>query len=464
MKKNASFYISASIFFTTTANVIAAPANASFELVDGLTACVAKLDAASAAGHTADGFESARVSSKGALSYLFEGRGINSERRMMIDEMRQNFTFELQRNPMDARLKVQALTNQCRELVYQAEDFRVAEVERQKEEAATRAREEAELRLKEAQAAQQEALAAEKQHALEMAKINAETERLKITTGTQLEHEKLKVGLEETKIDAATSVDLSKIQSETDRVRIQKEAEVAIEVAKVNSETAKAEAVANVQIAGKLAEVAVVQENASIEREKIAAAAHTEAAKAEAAANVQMAGKLADIVSAQENAAIEREKVAAAAQTEVAKTNAAAAVTMVGEVAKAQTETARVAANAPTSAGSGLTMGEMLSEPGSFNMDSDNELVMQNALECGGFYKIMLDNAPHNQQQGIGRLMKEMFQTAQNAGASDDMIQEAPTAVRTKIKATATKGKASLQQELTSIKEKCATLGQLAKL
>lgn len=464
MKKNLSFCISASIFFCTTANVIAAPANASFELVDGLTACVAKLDAASAAGQTADGFESARVSSKGALSYLFEGKGINSERRMMIDEMRQNFTVELQRNPMDARLKVQALTNQCRELVYQAEDFRVAEVERQKEEAATKAREEAELRLKEAQAAQQAALAAEKQHALEMAKINAETERLKITTGTQLEHEKLKVGLEETKIGAATSVDLTKIQSETDRLRIQKDAEVAVEVAKVNSETAKAEAVANVQIAGKLAEVAVVQENAAIEREKIAAAAHTEVAKAEAAANVQMAGKLADIVSVQENASIERERVAAAAKTEIARTNAAAAVTMVGEAAKAQTETARVAASAPTPANSGLTLGEMLTEPGSSDMDSDNELVMQNALECGGFYKIMLDNAPQNQQPGISRVMKEMFRTAQNAGASADMINEAPTAVRTKIKATATKGKAVLQQELTSMKEKCATLGQLAKL
>ncbi|PZU22787.1 MAG: hypothetical protein DI589_10435 [Shinella sp.] len=457
MKMNPGFYISASIFFCSTASVIAAPANASFELVDGLTACVAKLDAASAARQTADGFESARVSSKGALSYLLEGKGINSERRMMIDEMRQNFTVELQQNPMDARITVQALTNQCRELVYQAEDFRVAEVERQKEEAATKAREEAELRLKEAQAAQQAALAAEKQHALEMAKINAETERLKITTGSQLEHEKLKVGLEETKIGAATSVDLTKIQSETDRLRIQKDAEVA-----------------------------VVHENASIEREKVAAAAQTEVAKTNAAAavtivgeaakaqtetarvaanaNVQIAGKLAEVAVVQENASIERKKVIAAAQTEVAKTNAAAAVTMVGEAAKAQTETARVVANAPTSTNSGATLGEMLSEPNSSNMDSDKELVMQNALECGGFYKIMFDNAPQNQQPGISRVMKEMFRTAHNAGASDDMIQKAPTAVSMKIKATATKGKAFLQQELTSMKEKCATLGQLAKL
>lgn len=453
MKKNLSFYISASIFFSTTANVIAAPAGASFELVDGLTACVAKLDAASAAGQTAEGFDSARVSSKGALNYLFEGEGINSERRIMMDEMRQNFAVELQRSPMDARLKVQALTNQCRELVYQAEDFRVAEVERQKEEAALKAREEAELRLKEAQAAQQAALAAEKQLALEMAKINAETERLKITTGTELEHEKLKVGLEETKIGATTSVDLSKIQSETDRVRIQKEAEVAIEVAKVNSETAKAEAVANVQIAGKIAEVVTVQENASIEREKMVVAAQVETAKAEAAAGVQIAGKLAEMVAVQENASVEREKV-----------NAAAAVTIVGEAARAQTETARIAANPQNEVSNTLTIDEMLSEPGSATFEDDSQIVMQNALECGGFYKIMLDNAPQNQQQGIGRVMKEMFHTAKSAGASDEMIKEAPTTIRTKIKATATKGKAFLQQELTSMKEKCATLGQLAKL
>ncbi|KQQ72403.1 hypothetical protein ASF70_12780 [Rhizobium sp. Leaf321] len=424
MKKNLSFYISASIFFSTTASVIAAPADVSFELVDGLTACTAKLEAASVAGQTADGFESARVSSKGALSYLFEGKGINTERRMIIDEMRQSFTIELQRNPMDARLKVQALTNQCRELVYQADDFRVAEVARLKEDASRKAREEVELRLKEAQAVQQAALAAEKQHALEVAKINAETERLKITTGTQLEHEKLKVGLEETKIGAASSLDLSKIQSDTDRLRIQKNAEVAVEVAKVNSTTAKAEAVANVQIAG----------------------------------------KLADIVSVQENASIEREKVAATAQTEIARTNAAAAVTIVGEVAKAQTETARVAANAPNIPNSGHSVAEMLPQPGSSDLSDNEELVMQNALECGGFYKIMLDNAPRDQQQGIGRVMKDMFRTAQNAGASDDMIEKAPTAVHTKIKATATKGKAFLQRELISMKEKCATLQELAKL
>lgn len=216
-------------------------------------------------------------------------------------------------------------------------------------------------------------------------------------------------------------------------------------------------------IENKIAEIVTVQENASIERERMVVAAQVETAKAEAAAGVQIAGKLSEILAAQENASIEREKVKSAAEAEVAKTNAGAAVTIVGEAAKAHTETARIVANPQTEGSNTLAIGEMLSEPGSATFEDDSQIVIQNALECGGFYKIMLDNAPQNQQQGIGRVMKEMFHTAKNAGASDEMIAEAPTTIRTKIKATATKGKAVLQQELTSMKEKCVTPGQLAK-
>ena len=421
---------SISMLLTSVVAVQAAP-DVRFELVDELTACTARLDVAHEAGYSVEGLATMRVSTKGALKFLLGEKGLDADRRRALRDITEEFSQDLQLNPMNARSKVRTLTEECRELVYEAEDVRVEFVASEKVEAERKAQFEAELRLKESEAALQATLLANRQQALELAKINADTERLKIQTSSGLESERMKIGLEETKIESATSVDRMKIQATTDQLGIQKHAEV-------ESERTKA----------------------GVEIAKVGAAALVDIKKIDADAKVAVAGKLADMTVAHENAAVEREKIKAAANTAIASDLASTVEKVETERAKAAVDIAKVQSAAGVRAVEAIAEAHMAT---SANVDED-AAVRDSALECGGFYQVMMKNAPKNQRSGISALANTMFDVAMKSGADDQMVSDASRRMLMKIKASAASGKQTLQADLLSLKERCSTLSDVANL
>ncbi len=403
---------SISMFFTSAIAAHAAP-DVRFELVEELTSCAARLDVAHEARYSVEGLATMRVSTKGALKFLLGEKGLDADRRRALRDISQEFSQDLQLSPMNARTKVRTLTEECRELVYEAEDVRVELASAEKAEAERKAQFEAELRLKEAEAALQARLHAEREQALELAKINADTERLKIQTSTGLESERMK------------------IQATTEQLGIQKRAEV-------ESERTKA----------------------GVEIAKVSAGAMVDIKKIDAEANVAVAGKLADMTSVHENAAVEREKIKATANTAIAS-DLASTIEKVGtEKAKAAVEIANVQSAAGVQAVEAIAAAQIATAG---KMD-ELATVRDGALECGGFYQVMMNNAPQNQRSGISALANTMFELALQSGADDRMVSDASRHMLMKIKASAANGKRALQNDMLSLKERCSSLSEIAKL
>lgn len=408
---------------------------ASFELTNALTTCAAALDAAQESGHSVEGLATARMSSKGALEFLLGKTGMNSERRRMMSELRANAVSDLAANPMSARESVRAQVKKCMEHVYEAEDVRVHYVEAQAAETARREKLEADLRFKEAEATQAAKIEADRQHALEIAKLNADTERLRINKVSDLETERLKTGVETKKIDAATSVQLSTISADTIRHAVDKHAEVEID-----------------------------RNNANVETSKVQANAIIGATQINADADVAVAGKLVDIANVHEATKLEIEKTKATARVEVARSQSEAISNRAARSTSIDDSVAVIPNGGLVAEGASTIVN---AAPGALAAEAvvvDKAALLVNALECGGFYWVMQTNAPPAQQAGISALARSMFDTARNHGATDAMISDAPKHLMNKIKATATQGKQPLQNELSSLKVRCATLGTVASL
>ena len=422
---------SISLLFASTAIANETQPDVRFELVDDLTACVAKLDVAYDNGHTVEGLATMRVSTKGALKFLLGDDGFDADRRRAARDISAEFSQDLQLNPMNARTKVRTLTEQCRELVYEAEDVRVRWVETKREDALRKEQVEAETRRKEAEASMLATLAADRQHALELAKIAAENERLKIQTDGDLASRQMSLSLESKKIDASTSLEQAKINADTDRLAIQK-----------------------------LAETEQERTKAGVETTRIAAGAAVDIAKSKADAQVAVAGKIADLTATKENAELERAKIRAAANVSIASDFSNTIEKVGTERAKAAIEIAKV----ESSAGIEIARTIAESQKPAIPQTGEQMTVMNGALECGGFYQVMMKNAPKNQRSGIASLADAMFEVARNAGADEGMVSSASNDMLMKIKASAASGRQVLEKDLRSLKERCTTMSDVAKL
>lgn len=458
-----------SVLIATSAIVSAASASAgdargSIELVSGLTECVGQLEAADQSPSAIEGVGSAKTSSLGALQFVTGSERLASTQRMAVDEAREAFAQRLALDPMNTRQVINALRKKCMDYVYQAEDLRVAEVEENRLAAAEKREAEIKLRQQEAKLAKQQALTADRANALELAKIKAETERLKIEKDAALasENAKLnfegkkvdatlasenaKLNLEGRKIDASTSVDLGRITAETERARIDRTADVESERTKAGVEIAKINANAAVAVTTKVAEVAVVHENQRTERTKLDAASRTDVAKAQAEAVSNTVSQSAKIESERTKAMVEIANNQITAQTDVAKTQAAAGLKAVEAVASAQTDIAR-------------------SKSSSNNQnDGESSGMVSASLECGAFYRTVSLRASEQQRPTINKLSAAMFDFARKSGATEDMITASHSRLMTKFSESAAKSKQSLEKELLGMKSKCSTLDQVIRL
>ncbi|MEW9615635.1 hypothetical protein AB3G45_17620 [Shinella sp. S4-D37] len=424
------FAFSIKLLLASTTIAYASQPDVRFELVEEMTACVAKLDVAHDAGHSVDGLATMRVSTKGALKFLLGDEGMDADRRRAVRDISAEFEDELQLSPMNARSKVRALTQQCRDLVYEAEDVRVDWVAAKKADAERKEALEAEARRKEAEAAMRATIAADREHALELAKIHAENERLRIQTNGELSAKEMALGLEEKKIDAATTIEVTKVTAQTDRLAIEKSAEIAID-----------------------------KNKAAVESTRIVAGAATDIAKVDAEAKIAVTGKIAEMTTTMESAALEREKVRAASNAAIASDLAKTIEKVETKKADAAVEVAKHEAAASVETAHAIAQAHIATT----GRSEEQTVVMEGALECGGFYAVMVKNAPQNQRSGISALATVMFEVARDSGADDQMISDAPKNMLQKIKATAASGRKALQSELVSIKERCTTMSDVAK-
>ena len=415
-----SKYIATSILLSAMlASTVEARAEASLELISGLTECVGQIDAAAVYPGAIDGLSSLKTSSLGALSYVSNDR-IGAERRATMSAARDDFAEKLARDPMNARPLMTDLRNKCSNYVYQAEDVRIDNVQRANDEAVARANIEADRREQELNATRQAALEANRAAAIELAKINAETERLKILKHAELESERSKIDLEGRKIDATTNVDLSKINAETERYKVNKAATVASDLTKASVDVAKIKADAGVAITGKLAEVAIASEAAATERSSVEAAAAKDIAKS----NSQAAE---NIVSIAAGAEVEKHKVS---------------------VENSRSQPDRDANIVDTTfASSSVT-----------SSDPETSDEVYRSAECGAFYRVLAERAPQNQQAAISKISTNLFNYARNIGATDKVLNDAPTALERKFKQHATLGKQAFQKEVVGMKERCTSL------
>ena len=415
-----SKYISTSILFSAMlVSAVDAKAEASIELVSGLTECAGQIDAATVYPGAIDGLSSLKASSLGALSYLTNDR-IGAERRAIMSAARDDFADKLAREPMNARTLMIDIRTKCTNYIYQAEDVRTDDVQKANDEAAAKAKADADRHEKELEATRVAALEANRAAAIELARINAETERLKILKQAELESEKSKIELEGRKIDATTNVDLSKIDAETERYKVDKAATVASERTKAGVEVARIKADTGVAITGKLAEVAIASEAAATERTKVEATAATDIAKS----NSQAAETIVSI----------------AAEAEIEKQKAAV------EISKNKTHNDERLVDTAFASSSIRASDPLASEE------------IYRAAECGAFYRVLAEKAPQNQKPSISRISTNLFDHARKIGATDEVLSEAPTALERKLKQQATLGKQAFQKEVVDMKERCTTL------
>ena len=110
---------------------------------------------------------------------------MSATRRAALEDPKVAFAQKILNDPMNARNSINSLRKRSMDLVYQAEDVRVADEENGKREAAERRQAEIDRRASEARAS-----------ALELAKVNAETERLRIQTSAAIISEQGKTSLE----------------------------------------------------------------------------------------------------------------------------------------------------------------------------------------------------------------------------------------------------------------------------